>query len=70
MLIYDLAKRGTQFFIASHSPILLGIPGACILSFDDEKISEVKYEDTESYKITQLFINNRESLLNNLLNDK
>ncbi len=70
ILIHDLAQRGAQFFIASHSPILLGMPEASILSFDNGKISEVKYEDTESYKITELFINNKESLLNNLLNDK
>ena len=70
ILIHDLAQRGAQFFIATHSPILLGMPEASILSFDNGKISEVKYEDTESYKITELFINNKESLLNNLLNNK
>lgn len=70
MLIYNLAQKGTQFLIASHSPILLGIPEASIFSFDDGKISEIKYEETESYKITELFINNKELLLNNLLNNK
>ena len=69
MLIYNLAQKGTQFIIASHSPILLGIPEASILSFDDGLISEIKYEETESYKITELFINNKGLLLNNLLND-
>lgn len=70
MLIYNLAQKGTQFLIASHSPILLGVPEASIFSFDDGKISEIKYEETESYKITELFINNKELLLNNLLNNK
>lgn len=68
MLIHDLAQKGTQFLIASHSPILLGIPGASILSFDDGRIREVAYEETESYRITELFVNNRHQLLNNLLN--
>ena len=68
MLIYDLAQNGAQFIIATHSPILLGIPEASILSFDDSKISEITYKETESYKITELFINNKDSLLNNLLN--
>lgn len=67
MIIYNLAQKGSQFLIATHSPILLGIPEAAILSFDNSNISEIKYEETESYKITELFINNRESLLNNLL---
>jgi predicted ATPase len=67
MLLYNLAEEGTQFIIASHSPILLGIPGASILSFDGGSISEITYEETESYKITELFINNKQLLLNNLL---
>lgn len=70
MLLYNLAQKGTQFLIASHSPILLGIPGASILSFDDGSINEITYEETESYKITELFINNKQLLLNNLLNNE
>lgn len=67
MIIHNLSKKGSQFLIATHSPILLGIPEAAILSFDNNNISEIKYEETESYKITELFINHRKSLLNNLL---
>lgn len=67
MLLYNLSRKGTQFLIASHSPILLGIPGASILSFGNGSISEITYEETESYKITELFINNKQRLLNNLL---
>jgi predicted ATPase len=70
LLIHNLAQQGTQFIIASHSPILLGIPGAAILSFDDGCINEITYEETESYKITELFINNKELLLNNLLENQ
>lgn len=69
MLIHNLAKQGTQFIIASHSPILLGTPAAAILSFDNGEINEIKYKETESYKITELFINNKELLLNNLLKE-
>ena len=67
MFIHNLALKGTQFIIASHSPILLGIPRASILSFDDGNIHEITYEESESYRITELFINNRQLLLNNLL---
>jgi predicted ATPase len=67
--LYNYAKKGSQFIIASHSPILLGMPESSILSFDGGKIREIKYEETESYKITELFIHNKELLLNNLLND-
>ncbi|MCR1897375.1 AAA family ATPase [Irregularibacter muris] len=70
ILIYNLAQKGTQFIIASHSPILLGMPGASILSFGDGKIREITYEETESYKVTELFINNRQLLLNNMLENE
>ncbi len=65
--ICSLAKQGAQFIIASHSPILLGIPDAQILSFDDGIIHECSYQDTESYQVTEMFINNREYFLKKLL---
>lgn len=65
--IHKLAQRGAQFVIASHSPILLGIPGAQILSFDDGVIHECDYLETESYQVTEMFINNREYFLKRLL---
>ena len=62
-----LARLGAQFIVASHSPILLGIPGAQILSFDDGVIHECEYEETESYQVTEMFINHKEYLLKRLL---
>ena len=67
MQIAQKAKEGSQFLIASHSPILLGLPEAEILSFDGKKIEKISYEDTESYAITEMFINNREVLIKHLL---
>lgn len=67
--ISRLSKQGAQFIIASHSPILLGIPDAQILSFDDGVIHECEYEDTESYQVTEMFINNREYFLGRLLRE-
>lgn len=67
MEIHKYAKEGAQFIIVTHSPILLGIPDAEIYNFDNGKIHKCTYEETESYKITEMFINNREILLKNLL---
>lgn len=69
MEIYRCAKAGAQFFIVTHSPILLGIPGAEILCFDDGCIHICSYEETESYQVTEMFINNRNILLGRLLED-
>jgi predicted ATPase len=67
--IHDCADEGSQFFIITHSPILLAIPDAEILSFDDDCIKPIKYEDTESYKIYSSFLNNRDAILHHLLAD-
>lgn len=67
MDIYQCAKGGAQFMIATHSPILLGMPEAEIYSFDDGKLHPCRYEETESYQVTEMFINNREALLRKLL---
>ena len=69
MEIYRCAKEGAQFFIVTHSPILLGIPNAEILSFDNGSIHTCSYEETESYQVTEMFINNRDALLNRLLEE-
>ena len=69
MEIYKCARKGAQFFIVTHSPILLGIPDADIYCFDDGRIHLCEYEETESYQITEMFINNREVLLDRLLKE-
>lgn len=64
--IVRCVREGSQFIIATHSPILLGFPDAEILNFDDE-LRPCRYEDTESYIITKMFVNDRERVLRQLL---
>jgi len=68
--LMDMAKDGSQFIIVTHSPILLAMPEATILSFEDGGIREISYEETESYQITKMMIENREMFLSKLLNDE
>ncbi len=65
--VYRLSGKGAQFIVATHSPILLALPDAKILSFDDGSIHPCKYEDTGSYQVMSLFINNRQNVLHHLL---
>lgn len=69
MEIAECAKNGSQFIIVTHSPILLGIPDAQILTFDEGMIHPCDYEETDSYQITEMFINNRKHLLKRLLGE-
>ena len=65
--IYDCANNGSQFIIVTHSPILLGIPNVEILTFDNGRIHACDYEDTDTYQITEMFINHRNQFLERLL---
>lgn len=67
MEINRCAEQGAQFMIVTHSPILPGIPGAQILNFDEGVIHPCNYEDTGSYQVTSMFINNRGQILHMLL---
>lgn len=67
--LYTAAKNGSQFLIATHSPILLGLPKAAILSFDGARIAPCRYEDTQSYQITRAFLERRDLILSELLED-
>ncbi len=66
-IIHDLETPGhAQFLIATHSPILLGYPGAVLFSLDGDTIEEVAYRDTPHYLITRDFLNEPERYFNYL----
>ena len=60
---------GGQFIIVTHSPILMGIPDATILSFDGGPVHPISYQETDSYQITKLFLENREQMIKRLSED-
>lgn len=62
--------EGSQFIIATHSPILLGYPDAQLLSFDDDRIHPIDYEDTESVRIMRMFLQDRGRLLHALFENQ
>lgn len=61
-----LKSRNTQFIISTHSPILMGIPGAMIYEINEDGMNRVSYEETEHYRITRTFLNNPDSYLREL----
>ena len=63
--INDLVRAGSQFIIATHSPVLMAYPDATILLMADD-IREVAYEDTEHYTVMRQFFKNREAMLREL----
>ena len=55
-LLDDYVRDGSQFVIATHSPILMAYPHATILQFDEGGVGPVKYEETEHYRVTKAFL--------------
>ncbi|MEE0397454.1 MAG: AAA family ATPase [Lachnospiraceae bacterium] len=68
--LVKMAEKGSQFIIVTHSPILLGTPDADIVSFDEGEMHRISYEETESYQVTKLFLENREVMLRQLLQEE
>jgi predicted ATPase len=69
-IIHDLASTGVaQFLIASHSPILLGYPGATLLSLDGGSVRPVRYEETDHYTLTRSFLDSPARFFKHLFAD-
>ncbi len=68
--IHDLVRAGSQFVIATHSPILMAYPDATILAVSEHGLAPVRYEETEHHTLTRRFLNNPEGMLRELLKDE
>jgi predicted ATPase len=66
-LLATLGKNGSQVIAATHSPILLSVPGATILEFGDFGIREVAKNDLELLHDWQSFLTRPEVWLRHLL---
>lgn len=68
-LIDKLVKKGSQFIIATHSPILMTFPNSEILEFSGSGISKVDYHETEHFRITKGFLDNPDRMISFLLGE-
>jgi hypothetical protein len=59
----ELVNSGSQFVIATHSPILMAYPESMIYMCSSDGVSPIKYEDTEHFHVTRDFLLNRERML-------
>ena len=67
--IHELVQRNSQFVIATHSPILMAYPGACLYQLSGDGIQQVNYRDTEHYQVTRRFLENPEGMMERLLRE-
>jgi predicted ATPase len=55
-----------QFIIATHSPLLIALPGATVLSLDGGALQRVDYRETEHYRLTKDFLDAPERFFRHL----
>lgn len=65
--MHTLAEGGSQFIVATHSPILLAFPGARVLAFSEDGISPTAYDQTEHFLVMRRFVEHPERMLRELL---
>lgn len=65
--LHDLVRDESQFIIATDSPIIMAYPKATIFELTENGIDPVAYEDTDHYRISRRFLNDRDAMLKRLL---
>jgi predicted ATPase len=55
-VMHRTAAAGAQFVVATHSPVLLALPGARIYELDDAGVSEVPWEACDPVRLTRAFL--------------
>lgn len=65
-LIDELVKKGSQFIIATHSPILISYRNGKVLDLNNN-FKEVNYRDTDTYQIYKMYLDDAEGMQHRLL---
>lgn len=68
--MHRLVKAGSQFIIATHSPILPAYPASVIYQLSEAGIRRVSYEETDAYQITRRFLNQPAPMIRQLLQEE
>lgn len=63
----DLIKQGSQFLIATHSPLLMAYPGAAVFAITPEGLRRIDFRETSHFRIAKRFADDPEGFLRELL---
>jgi predicted ATPase len=65
--MHELVGAGSQFIVATHSPILLAYPGATIYECGEDGLERVDYDDAGPVRLTRGFLAAPERFLSLLI---
>lgn len=68
-LIDDLVKQGSQFIIATHSPILISYRNGVILDLNNN-FKEISYKETDIYNLYKMYLDDSEGMQKRMFNEK
>lgn len=71
--VHDLEmSERAQFFVATHSPIIIAYPNAAVLALDAESIqpTAINYRDTERFKLMKRFLDDPDLLFQTFVHGK
>jgi predicted ATPase len=69
-VIVRATRTGSQFVIATHSPVLLACPGARIYELDGAGLAPCEYDDLEAVRFTRGFLEAPERFIRAVLADE
>ena len=69
-ILHAYCKKGGQFVIATHSPIIMAYPDARIYVLSKDGIRETPYQETEHFLVTRGFLANPQRTLSKLMADE
>lgn len=67
-LINDLVKKGSQFIIATHSPILISYVNGEIIDLNND-FTKINYQDTEIYQLYKMYLDRPELMQEKLFSE-
>lgn len=68
--MHEAVKRGGQFIIATHSPVLLSYPGATIYEIHAQGISVKAYNQLDQVQLMRQFLQAPEAFFHHMFKDK
>ncbi|CAI8980240.1 AAA family ATPase [Pseudomonas sp. YuFO8] len=68
--LLELAQKGAQFIVATHSPIIMSIPGCELLQISNGRFEPISPIDTDAYAIYKAVINSSGEYIKTLCDEQ
>jgi len=70
LIMKGLVDEGSQFIVATHSPIILGYPDCLMYELDEEGLRKTTYKQTDHYLLTKDFLDDSDYMLKRLFEEE